>query len=124
MDTGHIDLRASSKQARDVITLLIRCFNAQAHFVNSKIMQSVLMGGGLDSGQTSNLNPRATDAAKSSVASVIIDDEEDEEEMKGVDESALDTSVAIGAKSRPKEFSVAEVLAELDRTKRELQAQI
>ena len=124
MSTGHIDLRASSKQARDVITLLIRCFNAQAHFVNSKIMQSVLMSGDLDSGQTSNLNLRATDAAKSSVASVIIDDEEDEDEMKGVDESALDTSVAIGTKSRPKEFSVAEVLAELDRTKRELQAQI
>ena len=47
--------------------------------------------------------------------------------MKEMDESAND-NIAAGCglinSNKPKEFSVAEVLAELDRTRRDLQAQI
>ena len=89
--------------------MLIRCFSAQAHFINSKIIESVVKSSVAAISDQNNLT---------STASVVIDDDEDE--MKGVDESATDTSIAVN--SGPKEFSVVDVLAELDRTKRELQA--
>lgn len=76
--SGFIDLRASSKQARDLITLLIRCFSAQAQFLNSKIIESVV----------GNNNNRASFSDKS----LDVDLEDDEDEMRGVDESATETN--------------------------------
>ena len=34
-------MRASSRHARDIITLLIRCFSSQTYFINSKIIANV-----------------------------------------------------------------------------------
>ena len=34
-------MRAASRQARDIIALLIRCFSAQTYFINSKIIAAV-----------------------------------------------------------------------------------
>lgn len=36
-----IEMRAATRQARDIITLLIRCFSAQTYFINSKIIANV-----------------------------------------------------------------------------------
>ena len=36
-----VELKASSRQSRDLIALLIKCFSAQTYFVNSKIIQDV-----------------------------------------------------------------------------------
>ena len=33
-----VEIRATSKQSRDLIALLIKCFSAQAHFINAKII--------------------------------------------------------------------------------------
>lgn len=39
-----IEMRAGSRQARDIIALLIRCFSAQTYFINSKIIANVTDG--------------------------------------------------------------------------------
>ena len=36
-----IEMRASSRQSRDIIALLIRCFSAQTYYINSKIIANV-----------------------------------------------------------------------------------
>lgn len=36
-----IELRALSRQSRDLIALLIKCFSAQTYFINSKIIANV-----------------------------------------------------------------------------------
>lgn len=36
-----IEMRAASRQSRDIIALLIRCFSAQTYFINSKIIANV-----------------------------------------------------------------------------------
>ena len=36
-----IEMRASSRQSRDLISLLIKCFSAQTYFLNAKIIQNV-----------------------------------------------------------------------------------
>lgn len=33
-----IEMRAGSRQSRDLIALLIKCFSAQTYFINSKII--------------------------------------------------------------------------------------
>ena len=39
-----LEMKATSRQTRDIIALLIRCFSAQTYFINSKIMASVRNG--------------------------------------------------------------------------------
>ena len=73
-----LEMRAQSRQARDTIALLIRCFSAQNYFINSKIIASVTEG---------------------------------DEENLGEDENA---------NMGPKEYSVSDVLCELEQVKREL----
>ena len=36
-----IELRASNRQSRDLIALLIKCFSAQTYFINSKIIANI-----------------------------------------------------------------------------------
>lgn len=76
-----IEMRAASRQSRDIIALLIRCFSAQTYFINSKI-----------------------------IASVTEEDENLEE----------DEDMNLG----PKQYSVSDVLCELEQVKRELYNQI
>lgn len=90
-----------------MITLLIRCFGAQSQFINSKIIQSVV---------GKNNNKRTKEEGKMGVGLITLDpDEEDGSDINEMDESANDR-----AQTGQKEFSLAEVLAELDRTKRDL----
>ena len=41
-----IEMIANSRQSRDLIALLIKCFSAQTYFVNSKIIQDVVDNNG------------------------------------------------------------------------------
>ena len=49
-----IEMKAASRQARDIIALLIRCFSAQTYFINSKIIADLT-----DSGSVMNAHFRA-----------------------------------------------------------------
>ena len=88
-----------------MITLLIRCFSAQSQFINSKIIQSVV-------NQTTNQKNKVDEGG----ITLEVDQEE------GSDVNEMDESANDSVQAGPKEFSIAEVLAELDRTKRDLRA--
>jgi len=51
-------MRASSRHARDIIALLIRCFSAQTYFINSKIIANVGDEDNLGADEDANLGPK------------------------------------------------------------------
>jgi len=54
-----IEMRAASRQARDVIALLIRCFSAQTYFINSRIIANVTEEDeNLGEDENANLGPK------------------------------------------------------------------
>ena len=57
-----IEMRASNRQSRDIIALLIRCFSAQTYFINSKIIQDVKNtdeeDGNIGEDEDANLGPK------------------------------------------------------------------
>ena len=54
-----LEMRATSRQSRDIIALLIRCFSAQTYFINSKIIANVNEEDeNLGEDEDSNLGPK------------------------------------------------------------------
>ena len=51
-------MRAASRQARDIICLLIRCFSAQTYFINSKIIANVNEEENCEEDEDTNLGPK------------------------------------------------------------------
>ena len=51
-------MRASTRQSRDIIALLIRCFSAQTYFINSKIIANVADDSESNVDEDANLGPK------------------------------------------------------------------